>query len=156
MLSGTAPFHLSDELLTAFFSTRACLSLWLMKKKMPLVANLWFHIPVTIYVSYFNLVQYVMFDLCDVDWIQWNKGWRILLWYPVSEYVEIYWIPDSVLFMWRFNGNINYSPKFWSFTRSSLTTEIHMELPFDRFPIANFWEKRIPIKSLGTMVSESK
>ena len=28
---------------------------------------------------------------------------------PVAEYIAIYWNQDYILFVWCFNGNINYS-----------------------------------------------
>ena len=58
----------------------------------------------------------------------------------VTKHVAIYWIPDSVLCMWCFNGNIKYSHYFRSCKRSSLTTELNTELPFDMRYIVNFWE----------------
>ena len=37
---------------------------------------------------------------------------------PVAENVEISWTPASVLCVWCFNGNINYSQYFRIFSRS--------------------------------------
>ena len=58
---------------------------------------------------------------------------------PVVENVAISWTPDSVLCVWLSNGNINDSLYFWICTRSSLTYEFHMELPFDSLYIADLW-----------------
>ena len=76
---------------------------------------------------------------------------------PVADIFEIYWTMDSMLCVWCFNGNINYSQCFRICTRSSLTSELYMELTFDSCSIADLWETIIyPLKYLGFMVSESK
>ena len=59
---------------------------------------------------------------------------------PVADHITISWTSDSVLCMWCFNGNIKYSHYFRSCKRSSLTTELNTELPFDMRYIVNFWE----------------
>ena len=55
----------------------------------------------------------------------------------VSKNVAIYWIPDSVLCVWFFNGDINSSQYYNICKISWLTTELHMELPFDSQSIVN-------------------
>ena len=61
-------------------STRALSSILLTRKRLPIVANSWCHIHVNLTLPSSNLFQNVTFDGCVVDWIQWNKGWSILLW----------------------------------------------------------------------------
>ena len=76
---------------------------------------------------------------------------------PVAKNVAISWTPDSVLCVWCFNGNINYSQYFWRCTRSLLTTELYMELSFDRKYIIYLWEMIGSLsKSMEFMVNESK
>ena len=45
---------------------------------------------------------------------------------PVSKHVAKYWTPAYVLYMWCFNGNINYSRYFRSCKRFSLTTKLQV------------------------------
>ena len=59
---------------------------------------------------------------------------------PVAEHVTIYWTTASVLCVWCFNRNINPSHYFRICTRSSLTSEFQMDLPFDSFSISDLWE----------------
>ena len=76
---------------------------------------------------------------------------------PVANHVTIYWTPDSVIYVWCFNRNINSSQYFWSYARVLLTDEIHMELTFDRCSIVYLCDTiGSPSKSLGFMVSEVK
>ena len=51
-----------------FSSTRACLPIWLKRKRLPVVANPWCHMPVTLSIIPFKLFQNVTFDECVVDW----------------------------------------------------------------------------------------
>ena len=67
---------------------------------------------------------------------------------PVANHVAIYWNPASVICVWCFNGNINSSQYFWSCTRSSLTSEFHMEIPFDSCYIADSWGNLDPCQNL--------
>ena len=60
---------------------------------------------------------------------------------PVTEHVEISWTPDSVIHVWCFNFRINSLQYCWSWKMSSLSTELHMGLPFDRWSIADFGGK---------------
>ena len=76
---------------------------------------------------------------------------------PVAEYVAISWTPDAVLCVWCFNRNIISLRYFWRCTRSSLTSELHMELIFYSCPISDLWETFGSLsKCLGFMVSESQ
>ena len=76
---------------------------------------------------------------------------------PVVGHVSIYWTPDSFLFIWCFGGNINSSRYFCICTRSLLITGLTIQLPLDRFYIADMWETIGSLSnSLGIMVSESK
>ena len=59
---------------------------------------------------------------------------------PVAYHVAIYWTQAYMLCVWCFNGNINSSWYSWSCTRSSLTPEFQMELPFDSCSIYYLWE----------------
>ena len=58
---------------------------------------------------------------------------------PVTDNVSISWTPTSVICVWCFNGNINSSWYFWTYTRSQLTTELHMEPIFYRQSIVDVW-----------------
>ena len=66
---------------------------------------------------------------------------------PVDNNVIISWTTASVLCVWCFNGNINSSQYFRSCTRSPLSSEFQMELPFYSCHTADLWE---------TIVSPSK
>ena len=61
------------------FITIACLSLWLTRKRLLLVANSWFHIPVTLSLTYSNCFQNITVDGWDVYWTQWNNFLSIIL-----------------------------------------------------------------------------
>ena len=78
---GSANCHLSYELLTVVFSTRACSPLLFTIERMPLVANSWYHETVVIYLPFFQLFQNVTVNGCDAYLTQKNKGWSILFWY---------------------------------------------------------------------------
>ena len=68
-----------------FFSTRACSSLWLTRKRLPIVTESWCNMTVNISLTSLNLFQYVMVDGVNIDWTQWNNGWRILFWYSCCQ-----------------------------------------------------------------------
>ena len=57
----------------------------------------------------------------------------------VVEHVAISWTPASILCVWCFNENKNYSHYFLICTKSSLTSKFHMDIPFDSFFIAYLW-----------------
>ena len=59
---------------------------------------------------------------------------------PVANHVTISWIPAPVLYASCFNGHINSLQYFCNCTNSSLTTELQIEIPFDRRYIVDFWE----------------
>ena len=61
-----------------FFSTKGCSSLWLTRKRLPIVTYSWCHMHVTLYINFFNLFQYVTVDGWYVNRIKWNKCWIIL------------------------------------------------------------------------------
>ena len=63
-----------------FFGTRACLLLWLVRKRFPLVAKSWCHIPVTLSLHSFNLFRYFVVNGCYNDQMQLKNGWSILFW----------------------------------------------------------------------------
>ena len=63
-----------------FFSIRGCSSLWLTRKRLPIVTNYWCHMTDTLYLNSFKLFQYVMVDGCGVNWTKWKKCWSILFW----------------------------------------------------------------------------
>ena len=67
---------------------------------------------------------------------------------PVAENVVISWTPDYVLCVRCFNRNINYSRCFCRCTGSSLTSELHMELPFYSLSIAGLWGELVPCQNL--------
>ena len=60
--------------------TRAFSLLWLMRKRLLLVAGSICHILVTLYLPSLTLFQNVTVDGFDVDLTQWNNGWIILFW----------------------------------------------------------------------------
>ena len=93
-----------------FFSTRCCLSLWLTIKRLPIVTFYCFHMHVTLTITSFNLSQYVMVDGWDVNWKKWNKCWSILFWSSCCQACcNFLDSPSSVLCVWCFVMNINYS-----------------------------------------------
>ena len=55
-------------------------------------------------------------------------------------HAAISWTPDSVLYVWCFNGNINDLQYFQCHTKSLSTTEIQTGLPFDMCSISDVWE----------------
>ena len=64
-----------------FSSTRACLPLWLTRKRLTLVSDSLYHMYVTPSLNSFNLFQNITVGGCNFGWIRWNKSLIILLWY---------------------------------------------------------------------------
>ena len=69
-------FHMNSW--RRFPSTRYCFLLWLMRKRLYLVANSWCHMSVPFSLPSFNLFQSFTVDGWNVYWMQQNKGWIIL------------------------------------------------------------------------------
>ena len=74
-------------------------------------------------LTYFKTSQFMV---CNVYQMQLNKGWIIISYIIFYKHVATSWTPAYVLYVWCFNGNINSSWYFWSFTRSYLTIELQM------------------------------
>ena len=113
-----------------FFNTRACLQIWLTRKRMPLFANSCYHMNVDLSLYSFNLFQNLTFYGCDVDWTQWNKGWRILFWYSCRQAccnildARFYALREvlqwkhklSTVFLYLYKVIINHwTPSIWSY-----------------------------------------
>ena len=79
MLSGADPCHLLDELMTVVFQHQILIVALIEEKMLPLVANYWCHMHVTLSFPSFNLFQKLTFDGCCVDLMKLNKGLSILL-----------------------------------------------------------------------------
>ena len=76
---------------------------------------------------------------------------------PVANHVTTSWTLDYVRCVSCFNGNINYSRNLRSWKMSSLTTWLHVELPFDRLSIAYLIETiGSPSTFLIFILNESK
>ena len=65
------------------FSTRGFSSLWLTRNGIPIFTYYWFHIPVTLYITSFNLFHYFTVYGWNVNWMKWNKCWMVLFWFSL-------------------------------------------------------------------------
>ena len=138
-------------------STRSCLSLLLTKNSLPLVAHSRCHMYVTLSLPSFNLFQNFRVDGCNINLMHRNKVWSILFWSSCHRVccniLDAVFCDLRVVLQWEYN----YSRYFLICARSLFTTDLHMELPFDRWAIDNLWETiGSPSKSLVFVVSDSK
>ena len=54
-------------------------------KSLHFFTNYWCHMPVTLYLTSFNVFKNVTLYGCDVYWMHRNKCWSILFWYPCCQ-----------------------------------------------------------------------
>ena len=137
MLSGYDPCHVLDELLTNISQHHIFLATLIQQKEATYFSDSWCHMPFIPSLPSLKLFQNVTVDGFNVNRMQWNKDFIILLWYSCRQ--ACYNIIDA--------GSCDLHVVLqWEYILFTLLLDLHTPISFEIIPPLKYYFSRwIPL-----------